>query len=58
MRVELTWMDKTHLMVPNVDKVSVGTDQVLRLYGYEVGGRAPILLEAPTCNLKMWERLS
>ncbi len=56
MKVHVEWLDGERRTYDNVEKLSPGTDQVLRLYGYEVGGRAPVLAELPTFSIREWRR--
>ncbi len=56
MKVHVEWLDGERRTYDNVEKVQSGTDQVLRLYGYLVGGRAPVIAELPTFSIREWRR--
>ncbi len=52
MKVIVEWMDREVREYESVDKALPGADHVLRLYGYEVGGRAPIVAEIPLFQVR------
>lgn len=57
MKALVEWMDGESRTYENVDRADSGTDQVLRLYGYEVGGRRPLIAAIPYGNVREWKYL-
>lgn len=56
MKIHVEWLDGERRTYDDVEKVVAGTDNVLRLYGYLVGGRAPIIANLPLFQVREWKR--
>lgn len=55
MRVIVEWMDEEVRAYDGAEKAIVGGDRVLRIYGYEVGGRAPLISTIPLFGVREWK---
>jgi len=56
MKIVVKWMDGVSREYEGIERAVVGTDRVLRLYGYEVGGRANLDAEIPIFSVREWLR--
>lgn len=55
MTVVVEWMDGEVRRYSEVNKPMVGSDRVLRLYGYEIGGRTNVIAELPIDHIREWK---
>jgi hypothetical protein len=55
MKVIVEWVDGEIREYPNVDAVTDG-NEVLRLYGYPVGGHTPKIAAIPLYQVREWKR--
>lgn len=56
MTVVVEWMDGVERRYDGAEQATVGDDRVLRVYGYAVGGRTPILAELPIYGIREIKR--
>lgn len=54
MIVEVEWMDGEVRRYESAEKALVGSDRVLRIYSYPVGGRAELIAELPIDHVREW----
>lgn len=55
MRVRIEWMDEEVRAYAGVEQAKVGTDHVLRLYGYSAVGRTECVAEIPIFGVREWK---
>jgi hypothetical protein len=54
MTVDVEWVDGEHRTYTDVEDTSVGTE-VLRLYGYVIGGRREVIANLPLFHVREWK---